>query len=100
MEYLVAFELHIPEGTPDSAVSSRFAAEAAAAAHLAEQGHLVRLWKSPEESRALGLFRADNRAELDALLADLPIYDWLHLTVTGLEPHPNDPRVLQETSAP
>ena len=100
MEYLVDFELRIPEGTADSAVSSRVAAEATAAANLAEQGHLVRLWRRPEESRAVGLFRADNRAEIDALLSDLPLYDWLRVTVIGLEPHPNDPRVSQETSGP
>jgi muconolactone D-isomerase len=98
MEYLVEFELHIPEGTPDSAVSSRLADEAAAAANLAEQGHLVRLWKTPDKSRALGLFRADTRAEFDALLADLPLYDWLHVTATALEPHPNDPVTSQEIS--
>ena len=57
MEYLVEFELHIPDGTPDPAVSSRLAAEAVAAANLAEQGHFIRLWKTPDESRALGLFR-------------------------------------------
>ena len=48
----------------------------------------------------MGLFRADNRAEMDALLSDLPLYDWLRVTVTGLEPHPNDPGVSQETSGP
>jgi muconolactone D-isomerase len=100
MEYLVEFELHIPDGTPDPAVSSRFAAEAVAAANLAEQGHLIRLWKTPDESRALGLFRADNGAELDALLADLPLYVWLHVTVTPLAPHPNDPAPSQEKPRP
>ena len=98
MEYLVEFELDIPEGTTDSAISSRVAAEATAAANLAKQGHLVRLWKRPEESRAVGLFRAQNKAEIDALLADLPLNDWLRMTVTALEPHPNDPRVSQEVS--
>jgi muconolactone delta-isomerase len=100
MEYLVEFELHIPVGTPDSAVSRRLAAEAVAAANLAEQGHLIRLWKTPDESRARGLFRADNRAELDAFLADLPLYGWLHVTVTVLEPHPNDPGASHEIPVP
>jgi muconolactone D-isomerase len=100
MEYLVEFELHIPDGTPDSAVSSRFAAEAIAAANLAEQGHLIRLWKTPDESRALGLFQADRRAELDALLADLPLYVWLHVTATPVAPHPNDPTPSQEKPRP
>jgi muconolactone D-isomerase len=96
MEYLVEFELHIPDGTPDSEPSTRFAAEATAAANLAEQGHLIRLWKTPHESRALGLFQADDRVELDALLADLPLAIWLHMTVTDLGPHPNDPGSSQE----
>jgi muconolactone D-isomerase len=93
MEYLVEFELDIPGGTADSAVRSRVAAEAIATANLARQGHLIRLWKRPEESRAVGLFRADNRAEIDALLADLPLSDWLHIGVTALVPHPNDPKL-------
>ena len=92
MEYLVEFEVDIPKGTPDSAVGNRVAAEAIAAANLAKQGHLIRLWKRPEESRAVGLFRADNRVEIEALLADLPLDDWLQVGVTALEPHPNDPK--------
>jgi muconolactone D-isomerase len=98
MEYLVEFELHIPDGTPDAAVTSRVAAEATAAANLAAHGNLIRLWKRPEDSRAVGLFRAENRAQIDALLADLPLYDWLNVSVIGLEPHPNDPGASQETS--
>jgi muconolactone delta-isomerase len=100
MENLVEFELHIRVGTPKTAVSRRLAAEAVAAAKLAEQGHLIRLWKTPDESRALGLFRADTRAELDAFLADLPLYDWMHMTVTVLGPHPNDPGAPQEMPGP
>jgi muconolactone D-isomerase len=101
MEYLVEFAVHIPEGTPGSVVSSRQAAEAAAAADLVDQGHLIRLWRTPAtpgESRALGLYRADDRAQLDALLADLPLYDWMHVTVTALEAHPNDPGAAPKIS--
>jgi muconolactone delta-isomerase len=100
MEYLVEFELHIPDGTPESDVTSRFAAEATAAANLAKQGHLIRLWKTPDESRALGLFQTDHRAELGALLADLPLAVWLHITVTDLGPHPNDPGPSWEKARP
>jgi muconolactone delta-isomerase len=98
LEYLVEFELRIPDGTADSVVDSRVAAEATAAANLAEQGHLIRLWKKPEDSRAIGLFRAKNKAEIDALLADLPLYDWLRVTITGLQRHPNDPRVSKQAN--
>ena len=39
----------------------------------------------------LGLYRTDSEAELDGLLAALPLADWLRVTVTPLEAHPNDP---------
>jgi muconolactone D-isomerase len=39
----------------------------------------------------VGLYRADSGAQLDDLLRALPLYDWMRVTVTPLEPHPNDP---------
>ena len=69
-------------------------AEATAAAGLARKGNLVRLWKppvAPGESQAVGLYRADGEAELDDLLGALPLDGWMQVTVTPLEPHPNDP---------
>jgi muconolactone D-isomerase len=67
-------------------------AESAAAAKLAAGGHLVRLWRRPPAgTTAIGLYRADSKAALDGLLAALPLADWLRVTVTPLEAHPNDP---------
>ena len=94
MEFLVEFELEIPAGTPHEEVQRGQRAESAAAAKLAEDGHLVRLWRRPlvgDGSTAVGLYRADSEAELDGLLDALPIADWLRVTVTPLEAHPNDP---------
>jgi muconolactone delta-isomerase len=94
MEFLVEFDVTIPEGAPESEVKDRVSAEATAAAGLAREGHLVRLWKppiAPGESKALGLYRADSDAELDGLLGSLPLNGWMQMTVTPLEPHPNDP---------
>jgi muconolactone D-isomerase len=94
VEFLVAFEVNPPEGTPESEVVEGEEAEAAAAGVLVEEGHLIRVWMltAPDgESRILGLYRADNRAQLDRLLGALPLYDWMHVTVMPLEPHPNDP---------
>ena len=93
-EFLVEFELQVPAGTPQPEVNDRQKAESDAAAKLADEGHLVRLWRRPQAgdgTTAVGLYRADNEARLDALLADLPLADWLRITVTPLEPHPNDP---------
>ena len=47
MEFLVEFQFNVPEGTPESEVKQRESAEAAAAADLAREGHLVRLWRPP-----------------------------------------------------
>jgi muconolactone D-isomerase len=94
IEFLVEFELEVPAGTPHEEVEQRTRAESAAAAKLAEDGHLVRLWRRPllgDGSTAVGLYRADSAAELDSMLGALPIADWLRVTVTPLEAHPNDP---------
>jgi len=98
MEYLVEFEVDVPAGTPETEVEDRERAEAAAATKLADEGHLVRVWKRPLSTgapRALGLYRAESRTELDGLLSALPLYEWMTVTVTGLEPHPNDPAAAQ-----
>ena len=43
----------------------------------------------------LGLYRAESETELDGLLSALPLYEWMTVTVTGLERHPNDPAAAQ-----
>jgi muconolactone D-isomerase len=94
MEFLVEFEVNVPDGAPATEVEARTSAEASAAASLVDRGHLARLWKlpaAPSETKALGLYRADNEPQLAGLLAALPLSDWMQITVTPLEPHPNDP---------
>jgi muconolactone D-isomerase len=94
MEFLVEFEVTVPKGTPEREVKALDAAESAAAAGLARQGHLLRLWRAPAargKTKALGVYDADSRAELDTLLSALPMSGWMHVTVTPLAPHPNDP---------
>jgi muconolactone D-isomerase len=102
MEFLVQFEITVPQETADIEVERREAAEAAAAAALVEQGHLLRVWKvgGPDEhGSVLGLYRADSRVQLDGLLEALPLYDWMHVQITALKPHPNDPGVREVTLA-
>ena len=94
MEFLVEFEVEVPAGTPDAEAEQHQRAESAAAAKLAEDGYLVRLWRRPlagDGTTAIGLYRAGSQAELGGLLADLPLAGWLRVTVTPLEAHPNDP---------
>ena len=104
MEFLVEFEVDVPEGTPRTEVNDRERAEAVAAAKLADDGHLVRLWKRPlsngtnGETRVLGLYRARSEDELNGLLGALPLSKWMTVTVTALAPHPNDPAGEHATS--
>ena len=94
MEFLVEFEVEVPADTPVAEVEQHQRAESAAAAKLAEEGHLVRLWRRPlvgDGTTAIGLYRAFSQAQLEDLLAGLPLADWLRVTVTPLESHPNDP---------
>jgi muconolactone delta-isomerase len=97
MEFLVEFEVEVPAGTRDAEVEEHQRAESAAAAKVAEDGRLVRLWRRPlvgDGTTAIGLYRADSQAELDDLLGALPLADWLRVTVTPLEAHANDPATV------
>ena len=94
MEFLVQFELDIPDGVAESEVEDRERAEAAAAETLADEGHLVRLWRASVgtgPTTVLGLYRAGSEAELDGLLGALPLYEWMRTSITPLVQHPNDP---------
>ena len=102
MEFLVEFEIKIPEGTPEAEVKDREDAEAEAAAKLVEEGHLLRVWKRPlptGETSVLGLYCAGSETELEGLLSGLPLHEWMKVTITALKPHPNDPAAAKATSA-
>jgi muconolactone delta-isomerase len=103
VEFLVEFEVSVPEGTPEHEVEERENAEATAAAKLVDEGHLARLWKrsvTTGEARILGLYRADSEAQLEGLLGALPLSEWMRVTVTALKPHPNDPIAGGEQPVP
>jgi muconolactone D-isomerase len=95
VEFLVQFELNIPDDVAESEVAERQRAEAVAAETLVDQGHLVRVWQTgdgTDNTAVLGLYRAANRAELDGLVQALPLYEWMRTSVTPLVAHPNDPK--------
>jgi muconolactone D-isomerase len=94
MDYLVEFILTVPQGTPVSELEQRTTGEAVRVAELAAQGHALRVWKPlPDDgrSRAIGLYRAADDAELQANLESLPLRPWMEISVTALAEHPNDP---------
>jgi len=90
-EFLVAFAMTVPAGTPDQVVADTEAREGQRARELAGQGHLLRVWRLPGEGRTLGLYRAGDAAELQSILESLPLYAWMSVQTTPLSPHPSDP---------
>jgi muconolactone delta-isomerase len=90
-EFLVTFATAVPPGTSDEIVAQAEADEAERASELAAQGHLVRLWALRGVGRALGLYRADGPARMQAILQALPMYPFMTVTTTPLSPHPSDP---------
>jgi muconolactone delta-isomerase len=101
VEFLVAFEVNIPYGTPASEVQDREDGEAVAAGKLVDAGKLVRVWRvsgASNKGKVLGLYRADNESQLDDLLRALPLFQWMHVTVTPLERHPNDPAAASSSA--
>jgi muconolactone delta-isomerase len=94
MEYLVTMTTQVPVGTSEAAVQGVRTREAARSGELAAQGHLLRLWRpplQPGEWRTLGLFAAADGAQLEEVLASMPLRVWRTDEVTPLSPHPNDP---------
>jgi muconolactone delta-isomerase len=93
-EFLTTFTISVPEGTPRQTVETTDALEAQRAKELAGQGHLLRLWMLPGESRALGLWQAQDAAEMQAILKSLPLDAWMTVQTTPLTEHPSDPALM------
>jgi len=92
-EFLTIFTSAVPEGTRSQTVADASEREAQYAHELAEQAHLERLWRLPGEGRALGLWRADNAAEMQAIVKSLPLDPFMTTEITPLTKHPSDPGI-------
>ena len=93
-EFLVTFTLAVPPGIPGKTVHGTRAREAQAAHTLAGQGHLLRLWALPGAGRTLGLYQARDAAQLETILASLPLAPWMTTDTVPLSPHPSDPAII------
>src|SRR5438477_774840 len=95
-EFLTTFTITVPAGTRTQVVDETRAEEAARAHELADHGHLLlRLWTLPGESRTLGLWRARDETEMQAILKSLPLAPWMTVEVTPLSVHPSDPAAVR-----
>ncbi|MFJ8726100.1 muconolactone Delta-isomerase family protein [Streptomyces sp. NPDC093269] len=91
-EFLVELTTIVPEDTEPAEVDRRRAAEAERAKELTARGHLFRLWRPVGELRSIGVWRAEDEAELrEKVLGSLPLWPWMTAKITALQSHPNDP---------
>jgi muconolactone delta-isomerase len=93
-EFLTTFTISVPEGTSSQDVDDAEGREAERVHELAEQGHVLRLWTLPVkrgESRALGLWRAQDAPEMQTILESLPLNVWMTVDTMPLARHPSDP---------
>ena len=88
MEYLVTMTTHIPDGTSEEAVADVAHGELE---HVLSPMRLLAAW--PDGSHALGLWRSQDGAQMQAILASLPMAPWLTEETTPLVPHLSDPAV-------
>jgi muconolactone delta-isomerase len=99
-EFLTTFTVAIPDGTPAQAVEDTKAREAQRAYELAGQGYLLRLWALRGDGRSLGLWRAQDAADMEAVLRSLPLDAWMTVQTSPLTPHPSDPATARTQPTP
>jgi muconolactone delta-isomerase len=102
-EFLNTFVVDFPADTPAQVVADAKAGEKQRTHELAEEGHLIRLWLVagwPDDSRALGLWRARDAAQVRTFLDSLPMAPWLTEEITPLVAHPSDPAAPGSRPAP
>jgi muconolactone D-isomerase len=90
VEFLVRSENRLPPDTPDERRAELKAAERARAMQLRERGILKRLWRVPGRNATVGLYEADDPAQLHEALMSLPLSPWLDVTVEALATHPQE----------
>lgn len=91
MEFIVKIKVDLPGDMPDEQRAALQKAEAERAAELADEGHLVRLWRIIGRRENWGLWRARDGTELHAALSSLPMFPYLDIEVVPLALHPVDP---------
>jgi muconolactone D-isomerase len=90
VEFLVRSENRLPPEFPTERRAELRTAERARAMELRAAGTLKRLWRVPGRNATIGLYEADDPAELHDALMSLPMAPWLDVTVEPLALHPQE----------
>lgn len=91
-EFLTRVELTAPPGIDPQLLLKLRQQEAQRAHELAASGNLVRLWRTKTEWGNWGLWSCSGRDELERLLDDLPLRQFMVIEIHDLGLHPSDPQ--------
>ena len=87
-EFLVRIEIRYPDGLDPQVRDELSAREAARGQALQEAGSIVRIWWVPGRRANVAIWQAADADELHDLLASLPLFPFLDITVEPLASHP------------
>ncbi|MGH7069480.1 MAG: muconolactone Delta-isomerase [Acetobacteraceae bacterium] len=90
-EFLVNIQFVGVDRIPADAVEDLRRRERARARELADQGHLLRMWRTPGRRANWGLWAAENATQLHAILESLPYWPYMEIAVHPLARHVVDP---------
>lgn len=90
MEFLVRSENRLPPTTSPQQREELRASERTRAQELRDAGILKRLWRIPGRNATVGLYEAEDPAQLHDALMSLPMAPWLDVTVEALATHPQE----------
>jgi muconolactone D-isomerase len=87
VEFLVRIEIDLPPEMDPDRKAGLIEAEAARGRELRAAGSIVRMWRVPGRRANVGIWSATDPTTLHALLASLPLFDWMSITVEPLATH-------------
>jgi muconolactone D-isomerase len=90
VEFLVRSENRLPPEFPAERRAELRSAERDRAMELRAAGILKRLWRVPGRNATIGLYEADDPAQLHDALMSLPMSPWLDVVVEPLALHPQE----------
>jgi len=87
VEFLVRTEIDLPAAMDAERRAGLVEAEAKRGRELRAAGSIVRMWRVPGRTANVGIWSAADATDLHALLAALPLFDWMSMTVEPLATH-------------
>ena len=87
MEYLVRIDWEYPQGMPRDEVDELMRAEEQRGIELMDEGVIKHFWRLPGRRANVGIWEADDPADLNAAIWSLPWFPWFHAEVTPLATH-------------